>query len=864
MADIWVNILGNASKLKGELDKAGKNVTSFSDKIGKIGKIATVAGAAITGAFTAIVLKTAAVGDKFDKMSLRTGVAVEDLSALAYAADISGTDIATLEKGLKGLTKVLDDASMGIGEGMEAFEYLDIAVVDTEGNLRSTVDVLKEAATKISAVEDPTKQAALAMDLFGARAGPQLLPLLKMGEAGIEELMEEARRLNITMSTESAKAAADFTDAMTGLKGSLAGAGRMIGDTLIPAITPLIEKVTEIVVKIVNWTKENAELTEKIFKWAAGLGVALLVLGPLAMILPGLIAGVTLLSGAFLPFLVGGLIITGLIKLNSLLDDMNEKVYKAQMNFEKISVAEIDAEIESLAQEIKRLEEQIKITSELPLATSAQFGSLIDMQNSLMNLEMKIGLLIEKRAELIYLQETGVKLTYDEIKAREELDKKIKEEAERIKVLIEEQMDEIKNKVGLLSSSEKLSGQIKILTAEYELTNKTIEDTNKYYQNMIELSEELIKELKLEIEKTKEGTKERDNAILKLLAQEKVTKELKEAIEELNKVQDLQLTEFELIGTKMELLELRYREIEKDAGYYKEKLQLLREEHEFLIKNLDEVIKKYGEGTEEYYKALVAIIAVENEMKKWWKEIDKGGKTVDEFAQSFDDKMLKMKVAAENFGNAAKTSQNKWGEFFANLKEIALNVKDTLENALSNAFYNVLSGAKSFGEAMKDLWKGIVDSVLMELARLAAFYVFKWIFGVPTIPTPVPASALGIHNLGGEVKKFQIGGGTDSILAAVTPGEYIIDKPMTDFIKRFKMIPSNLIEAIGGGLPTPTPAFAGGGTVSTPNITAQGFGETKINIDIHDNRIASDIDVRRLAITISDEVLRKIEMRRRH
>ena len=99
MADIWVNILGDGSKLKGELDKSSKNVSSFSEKIGKIGKIATVAGAAVTGAFTAIVLKTAQVGDQFDKMSLRTGVAVEDLSALAYAADISGTDIGTLEKG---------------------------------------------------------------------------------------------------------------------------------------------------------------------------------------------------------------------------------------------------------------------------------------------------------------------------------------------------------------------------------------------------------------------------------------------------------------------------------------------------------------------------------------------------------------------------------------------------------------------------------------------------------------------------------------------------------------------------------------------------------------------------------------------
>ena len=62
MADVLINILGDASKLKGELDKAGKNVTSFSDKVVKIGKVAAIAGAAVTAAFTAVVLKTASVG----------------------------------------------------------------------------------------------------------------------------------------------------------------------------------------------------------------------------------------------------------------------------------------------------------------------------------------------------------------------------------------------------------------------------------------------------------------------------------------------------------------------------------------------------------------------------------------------------------------------------------------------------------------------------------------------------------------------------------------------------------------------------------------------------------------------------------
>ncbi|GAH14276.1 unnamed protein product, partial [marine sediment metagenome] len=92
-----------------------------------------------------------------------------------------------------------------------------------------------------------------------------------------------------------------------------------IGDMLLPTLVPLVKKFTEIVGKIKDWAEANKPLVETIVKWGAGLGVALAVLGPLAIILPNIIVGVTLLSHAFLPFLVGGLVIAGLIKLNSLL-----------------------------------------------------------------------------------------------------------------------------------------------------------------------------------------------------------------------------------------------------------------------------------------------------------------------------------------------------------------------------------------------------------------------------------------------------------------------------------------------------------------------------------------------------------------
>ena len=65
--ELRVNIVGDASQLKGTLDAAGGNVTSFSQKIGKIGKVATIAGAAVVAGFAKVVSGTAAVGDQLIK-----------------------------------------------------------------------------------------------------------------------------------------------------------------------------------------------------------------------------------------------------------------------------------------------------------------------------------------------------------------------------------------------------------------------------------------------------------------------------------------------------------------------------------------------------------------------------------------------------------------------------------------------------------------------------------------------------------------------------------------------------------------------------------------------------------------------------
>jgi len=200
---------------------------------------------------------------------------------------------------------------------------------------------------------------------------------------------------------------------------------------------------------------------------------------------------------------------------------------------------------------------------------------------------------------------------------------------------------------------------------------------------------------------------------------------------------------------------------------------------------------------------------------------------------------------------------------------------DELTPAVENFFFGVEGYEADWGTFWGNIWDSFKTYISNIIAKLIIAVPLMLIWGALT--GGISWALLGTmwnflgfeqgggvgYNKGGEVKKFQSGGMADTIPARLTIGEYVIAKPMTDFIKRFKAIPQNLVDAIIGGFPTPIPSFASGGPVGTSNINSSSFGESKIYVDIHDNRISDDVDIRHLANTVGNEVLKKIKGNRR-
>ena len=173
------------------------------------------------------------------------------------------------------------------------------------------------------------------------------------------------------------------------------------------------------------------------------------------------------------------------------------------------------------------------------------------------------------------------------------------------------------------------------------------------------------------------------------------------------------------------------------------------------------------------------------------------------------------------------------------LSNIIKDIVGYLENNLSNAIYNLLSGAEKIELTWKSFWEGLKDILIKAVAAMIAKLIilasFSWLFNL----LGIPVSLLGLNkggkvekNKGGEVEGFAAGGSPrDTVPAMLTPGEYVISKPMVDFIKKTGTVTGNLIDAIKTGTKTPTASFAGGGGVSNPisNTINIGAGAIVIN-----------------------------------
>lgn len=282
----FVELFADSTKLEQALGKAKARLRGFAESVKAVGTSVRDAGKAFallgTAALTPLLGAAKLfghAGDELAKMSDRTGISVEALSELRYAAAMADVEMEALETGVRRMQRTLGAATEGSSEAIDAFRGLGMSV---EELINLTPDQqLAALADAIAGVDDPAQRAAAAMNVFG-RAGTGLLPFFKDGAAGIERLRGRARELGLTMGTKAAREAEAFNDAMTELWLVLRNVAVTVGADLVPLLNTMIDTVRPIAVATAAWVKANRGLFASVALAASGivlLGSGLVALG---------------------------------------------------------------------------------------------------------------------------------------------------------------------------------------------------------------------------------------------------------------------------------------------------------------------------------------------------------------------------------------------------------------------------------------------------------------------------------------------------------------------------------------------------------------------------------------------------------
>ena len=274
-------------------------MTAFGLEAAQAGEFADVLAAASSSANTNVGM----MGETFKYVAPlfgSLGYTVEDASlavGLMANAGIKGSQSGTVLRGaISRLVKPTGDAAKRIAE-------LGIQITDVEGNMlpfRNVMDQLRVKFANLTAEQ----QAQYAATIFGQEAMSGMLAIISASEADYNKLSSA-----IDNSTGAAQRMADemqdnLQGRLTELKSAIEGVALQLYDHLQPAL----EKIVEVVQKLVAWFANLSPGVQQtiiiIAGLAAAIGPLLVVLGAMASSLSAII-GILPVLGAALTALTG-------------------------------------------------------------------------------------------------------------------------------------------------------------------------------------------------------------------------------------------------------------------------------------------------------------------------------------------------------------------------------------------------------------------------------------------------------------------------------------------------------------------------------------------------------------------------------
>lgn len=250
--------LGRGANVLGAMGPAG---AAAAVGVGALVGAVTLAGKAVADA----VAHFAAWSDELSELSAKTGISVEGLQSLNFAAKLTGTSVQDVAGAVNKLQKAMVDGNKG---------FATLGLSAQKLRAMNPEDAFLKVAEAIRGLPSATEQAAAAMQLFG-RSGATLLPAIN---EGLAEAAKRAKELGIVLSGEDVAAAAALQDQIDTLGMAWEALKNRVAAIVIEsgAAQSVFGTLLEIFASLSHWIKQN-EADLKLFASVFGTVVTMAV-----------------------------------------------------------------------------------------------------------------------------------------------------------------------------------------------------------------------------------------------------------------------------------------------------------------------------------------------------------------------------------------------------------------------------------------------------------------------------------------------------------------------------------------------------------------------------------------------------------
>lgn len=359
------SVTSQKMKAAGEAVKqAGAKIESVGQKLKGISASAT----AIGGAMLKLGYDAVTSADELNTLSKQTGISVEELQKMQYAAELVDVSVEDMTGAMRKLKTKITPTN-------ETLKKLGISATNADGSLRDANDVFYDALKALSGISNETERDQVAMELFG-KSADSLAGIIDDGGAALKEYGKQAENLGLILDEDTIDALNETNDKIDQIKGTVRATMAQVGADVASVLAPVIEKAAALIGKVTERLRElGPEQTETILKIVgvvAALAPALIVIGKLVSGIGSVISVIGTVVGFLggpLTIAIAAVIAIGILlyknwdKIKATALAMKERVEAAWDNMkEKINsvVETIKAKIDGFKEKIDSLRQKFE------------------------------------------------------------------------------------------------------------------------------------------------------------------------------------------------------------------------------------------------------------------------------------------------------------------------------------------------------------------------------------------------------------------------------------------------------------------------------------------------------------------------